>query len=158
LKLLEQYRLLHNEGLFRGKSLSKHIESIGELVQTYECKTLLDYGSGKGVCHDEKTKYWGVKVTLYDPAVTGLDFLPNSKFDAVISTDVLEHIPEDELDEALENIFSRADKFVFLSISTQLAKKVLPNGLNAHVTVKPQEWWLAKIEPYKTCSTSVHFS
>lgn len=127
--------------MFKGLSLEKHVGEIGALIK--DCRTLLDYGSGKGVVHERKP--WNISVTLYDPAVKGIDVLPVGDFDAVICTDVLEHIPEDELDEALNNIFSKANKVVYLSISTKPAKKFLPNGDNAHVTVKSQDWWLERI-------------
>lgn len=147
MKLLDQYRELHESGMFRGMSLQKHIPEIGRLIQETLSKTLLDYGSGKGFGHQQHD--WEVEITLYDPAVKGLDELPEGPFDIVICTDVLEHVPEEELDDTLEKIFSRAAKAVFFSISTKEAKKILPNGLNAHVTVKPSGWWLQRIDPYQ---------
>lgn len=157
MKLIDQYRILHDQGKFRGKSLRKHIDEIGRLLLKTESKTLLDYGSGKGSLHQGKTKIWGVEVTLFDPAVKGIDNLPDKKFDAVICTDVLEHIPEDELDETLTNIFDRADKLVYLSISTKPAKKTLPNGMNCHVTVKGKDWWIEKISAYRAPRVSINF-
>jgi len=145
LKLLDQYQEMHRRGFFKGMSLKKHIPELQNLLYEHKCKTILDYGSGKGQVHEE---YDLGEVTLYDPGVIGIDFLPSGTFDAVICTDVLEHIPEDELDETLNNIFSKAEKFVYLSVSTIPAKKTLPNGLNAHVTVKPKDWWLERIKPH----------
>ena len=49
---------------------------------------------------------------LYDPGVEQFEKMPKGKFDGVYSTDVMEHIPEEELPESLEFIFSKADKFV----------------------------------------------
>lgn len=155
MKLLDQYQLLHKKGLFRGGSLYKHRPEIEKLLKETDCKTLLDYGSGKGQLHQEQP--FNVKFTLYDPAVKGINVLPSGKFDAVICTDVLEHIPAEELDESLENIFSRAEKLVYLSISTKPANKILPNGLNAHVTVKPKTWWLEKLANYHAPKVSIHF-
>ncbi|HKZ43150.1 MAG TPA: hypothetical protein VJ044_19485, partial [Candidatus Hodarchaeales archaeon] len=59
--------------------------------------------------------------------------------------DVLEHVPEEEIDEVLKEIFEYAQKFVFLSISTKLADKKFPDGENVHVCVKPPDWWLEKL-------------
>jgi hypothetical protein len=60
----------------------------------------------------------------------------------------MEHIPEEQIPEVFEYIFSHADKFVFLGISTKLAKALLPNGENAHCTVKPIEWWTSMVEKH----------
>lgn len=157
MKFLKQYQEMHDQGKFNGRSLKKHVPEIGRLLKETDSKTLLDYGSGKGICHKERTKVWGVEITQYDPAVKGIDVLPNKKFDAVICTDVLEHVPEDELGETLNNIFSRADKLVYLSISTVPANKTLPNGINAHVTVKDRVWWLDIISNFKGPLVSVNF-
>ena len=35
----------------------------------------------------------------------------------------------------------RAKKFVFFAISTRAAKKTLPDGRNAHLTVQSPDWW-----------------
>ena len=35
----------------------------------------------------------------------------------------------------------RADKFAFFAISTRPAKKTLPDGRNAHLTVQSPDWW-----------------
>ena len=59
----------------------------------------------------------------------------------MISTDVLEHIPEKVIPKTLNQIFERADKFVYLAICTRLAHAILPNGENAHCTVKEPDWW-----------------
>lgn len=84
---------------------------------------------------------------LYDIAYPDWTEMPEGKFDLVISTDVLEHIPEGELlDEALENIFSKANKAVFLKVDTNPAMKVLSNGQNAHCTLKSKEEWRSILE------------
>ena len=64
------------------------------------------------------------------------DTLPDGPFDGVISTDVLEHIPEEHLPETFDQIFSRAERFVFLAICTRKAIAILPSGENAHCTLR----------------------
>jgi hypothetical protein len=63
----------------------------------------------------------------------------------VVCTDVLEHIEPEHLDAVLRHVCSLAKKAVFLQIATRPAKKCLPDGRNAHLTVQSAEWWLAKI-------------
>ena len=88
----------------------------------------------------------GILPTLYDPAVDEFSAKPRGKFDGVICTDVAEHVPEDEVDVFLSDVFSHARKFVFITICTRPAKKLLPDGRNCHLTVKPATWWLRTIE------------
>jgi hypothetical protein len=63
----------------------------------------------------------------------------------VCSTDVLEHIPEDDIDSIFEKIKLRANKFIFLGICTRFAKKKFSDGSNVHLTVKPIDWWKNKL-------------
>jgi len=48
----------------------------------------------------------------------------------------------------LKDVFSYADKFIFISICTRPAKKKknLSDGRNCHLTVKPEDWWQKKCE------------
>ena len=70
---------------------------------------------------------------------------PAGRFDIVICTDVLEHIPEHEIPIVLKEIDGYAWEIVFLSICTREARKTLPDGRNAHLTIKPPDWWKGKI-------------
>ena len=163
--LLEQYRLMHTEGerfhhippeqTFAGQSLPRHTATIKALVDRHRARTLLDYGSGKGLQYEacrikaaDGTEfasipaYWGVQaVTCYDPGYGPYSRLPQGRWDGVISTDVLEHYPEDDLPWIAGEIFSLAEKFVFANVACYPAKKRLANGENAHCTVRPRAWW-----------------
>jgi hypothetical protein len=136
-----------NPKRFPGFSLKSYVDYITTLVNKHEPDNLLDYGCGKGYqylvkrCHEP----WGILPHCYDPAVTFLDTKPEGTFGGVICTDVLEHVPEDDVDFVLSELFKYAEKFVFLSIATFPARKTMPNGINCHVTVKDKRWWLDKI-------------
>lgn len=138
---------MHEAGHFPGHSLARHAGEIAALIDKTKAKTLLDYGSGKGRQYMDGSiaARWGAMPVLFDPAVRGLDARPGGTFDGVICTDVLEHIPEDEVEAVVSDIFGFADKFVFLSICTREARKTLPDGRNCHLTVKPEQWWLSLI-------------
>lgn len=143
---LEQYRQMHMAGHFPGHSTRKWAAEIGALIKKYDARTLLDYGSGKGMQYDQQKLHegWGVaKPTLYDPAVKGLNLLPSPMrpFDGVICCDVLEHLENKEIADAIFDVLIRADKFAFFSISTAKAKKTLPDGRNAHLTIQAEDWW-----------------
>ena len=151
MELLDQYRILHGQGKFPGLSVTKFAEEIGQLCKSYGCETMLDYGAGQGYQyappHNMDMK-WGVRVHCYDPAVEGMNVLPSGKFDIVLCSDVLEHVPLLEIPGVLENIFSRASKVVFLTTCPRAAKKTLPNGRNCHVTQMPASWWQAEFAPF----------
>ena len=122
-------------------------------------KTLLDYGAGKGeqyrvrpfidadgAEYPDLAAWWGVQVRCFDPGYVPFSVPPEGEFDAVISTDMLEHCPEEDLPWIIAELFSRARRFVFASVACFPAKKHLPNGQNAHCTVKPPRWWRPIIE------------
>ncbi len=67
--------------------------------------------------------------------------------DAVVCTDVLEHIPTDLVPAVLANLRAAAAKVVFLGIALfpdSFGPKVI--GAPLHLTVKPPAWWLEKAQ------------
>ena len=63
-----------------------------------------------------------------------------AKFDAICMWEVLEHINEQEIAQLFANIRAHlADDGLFVG-SIGLQPDIV-NGVNYHVTVKPQEWW-----------------
>lgn len=134
-------------------------------------RTPLDYGSGKGkqylpsefraedgTTHPDLQSYWGVEsVKCYDPGYEKLSTLPQGTFDGVISTDVIEHCPEEDLDRILEEFLSYARNFVFANIACYPANKALPNGENEHCTVRPVAWWQKKITEVASRHPSIHY-
>src|ERR1051326_1125418 len=71
--------------------------------------------------------------------------LPTGRFDGVVCTDVLEHCPEEDLAWILEEIFSYAARFVYLNVACFPARKTLPSGENAHITIREPDWWHALV-------------
>lgn len=144
------YKQLHNKGKYDGKA--RFVSQFTELVKETKSQSMLDYGCGKGLHYTEGKVHlendWGFTPTLYDPAVPGIDKLPEEKFDIVYTTEVLEHIPESHIDQTLDYIFSHANKLIFMSACLCLAVKKLPNGENAHCLVKSPKWWEEKLDHY----------
>jgi hypothetical protein len=149
------------QDLFSGASIIPQLPKIKLLVTQLGATSLLDYGSGKGLQYRAQNiklrsgeviasvqSYLGVEsITCYDPGVAEFQSFPVGQFDGVISTDVLEHCPEPDLPWILEEMFGAARKFIFANIAAYPAGKTLPNGENAHCTVRPQEWWDEIIAP-----------
>ena len=165
LELQQLYRTMHEQGevslglsatnTFPGKSLIPQMARIRLLIARYGAQTILDYGSGKGRQYemsgvvDETGRrwpsmmdYWNVEeVVCYDPCYKPFSELPTGKFDGVISTDVLEHCPEEDIPWIIEEMFGFAGQFVFANVACFPARKRLPNGENAHCTIRPAPWW-----------------
>jgi hypothetical protein len=149
---VEQYKQYHANlnTNYPGNNLKPQLQHIKDLVLDTEAKTLLDFGCGKGLQYTKYNEHeeLGIMPALYDPAVPEYNKLPEGQFDGIYSTDVMEHIPKEQLPEIFETIFGKAEKFVFLAICTKPAIAILPNGENAHCTVEPIGWWRTVIEKY----------
>jgi hypothetical protein len=162
--LLKQYKHMHNDSYtkkrpFLGRSLRWHIDRIADIIKETESKTILDYGSGRGILYEDGSiqKKWGIKkIHLYDPAYKPYSKLPDHSFDGVVCTDVLEHCPKEDLDWIISEIVGFANKFVYFHISCRLAGKSLPNGENAHCTVKSIDWWTKLIDSKNDKKIKIH--
>lgn len=163
MELAQQYREMHqNEATFAGYSILPHVGSIKKLISKHGAQNIIDYGCGKAAAYTYKQlhKQWNVNVRLYDPYYGPYSRPPEEEgYDGVVCTDVLEHVPEEELDGVLEEIFDLADDFVFLTVCTRPAKKTLPDGRNCHLTVKDEDWWRETIGRYASdVETVVEFT
>jgi hypothetical protein len=166
-ELLDTYKEMHRQkGIFKGISLIPFVPIIGDIIKKNKCETLFDYGCGKGIPytkdfkaadptnkHKEFTKpvqdIWNIKeFFLYDPACPEYNKLPTKKYDIVLCTDVLEHIPEDDLDWVIRDVLSYANKIAFINVCSQEAKKTFltgkHKGRNVHVSIFSHEWWTDK--------------
>ena len=150
---LKAYREMAAGGKqFRGLSIISNAKEIGEFLRTVGAKDVLDFGSGAGDAYRSPHKihhtYFGLKrsdVTLYDPSFKGIDVLPKRTFEAVVCSDVLEHIPEVDVPEFIATLFEHARLGVWASVCCRGAKKTFPGTkVNLHATVKPLEWWQEK--------------
>ena len=162
--LLAQYQRMHVEGeprlgisarkTFAGQSLLPHAPAIRQLIREHGARTVLDYGAGKGWQYrlrdftlptGERTAslaaYWGVEIACYDPGVAEFSKPPQGRFDAVVCTDVLEHCPEEDLSWIVDELFGYSRLFLYASVACYPARKRLPNGENAHRTIRLPTWW-----------------
>ena len=92
---------------------------VSALIAKHGAKTVLDYGTGKG-----GADHWpGVDATRHDLGNPPSD----NRHDGVVSMGVLEHMPEEDIPWMLNEMFARADKFVYVDASGD--------------TALPQDWW-----------------
>lgn len=135
----EMNRALHK--LHRG--FGNRGDRWSKFVKEYEGRSVLDYGCGKGTLAKSLT----FPISEYDPAISGKDTEP-VPHDVVVCTDVLEHIEPEHLDATLRHIRSLMAMNGFFVIATRPAKKILPDGRNAHLIVKAWPWWEERLREH----------
>ena len=145
---ITQLQSLHTDSSrpqgFGGKP--KKLGKFHKFMDVWNPNSLLDYGCGKGYILSElRDKYKNTFCEGYDPAVKMFSALPNKTYECVFSNDVLEHVETHYVEEVLKHINDLSTKYVWLRIDTKPARKVLPDGRNAHITLKSTEWWTNKI-------------
>lgn len=124
-------------------AFKSHVKTIFE---AFDISTLLDYGCGGS--DYEKSGFDGVnsaaeyfsldKVFRYEPA-RGID--ERQPADAVVCFDVLEHIFISDVPRIVRELYSLAGKLLVVNVACYSARALLPNGENAHITVRPPMWW-----------------
>ena len=151
----EEYRELiselHSIGKWGGESTKPRIlATIRDHIGWQQATTLIDYGSGN-IEGEERSLKWALKdecnVIEYEPAIKSKSKSPDPQ-DYVVCVDVLEHVEPELLSNVIEHLVSKFDKKALLIISLQEARETLPSGRNAHLTVKPAEWWIELIKKY----------
>ena len=180
--LIKIYADMHNNGTdwnnaedtYDGRSLKYFFKPIKQIIDLTKSQSLIDFGCGKAKFYFNKIiineteyknviEYWKIQdYYLYDPGVNNFSIYPNKKMDGVICTDVVEHIPPEDVIDFIGDIFKFAKKFVFIVIACYPAGKKLPDGRNVHLSIKkPGEWKkiISKIKikypsisPYVICS------
>ena len=164
IKLIKDYKEIHINGAadrspkdtYNGISTIVFANIIKKIIDKNNCKTLLDYGSGKGERYYNKSylgskeypplkDFWNIEPKLFDPGVPLPRPKKNEMFDITISIDVLEHIPTQDLRWVINEIFEYSKNIVFINVACYLAAAKLPNGNNAHVSVFDPWWWCGYI-------------
>ncbi len=144
-KHIDQYQQLHKSSKY-GQTARSALDGIRLCIGEIKPTSILEYGCGQSRLHEELVTP-GLRYDRYDPAIEGLTEIPVGRYDMLINTDVLEHIPEKDLDAVLAHFKSLSDH-AYIRISTRLARTILPNGENAHCTVWPADKWLEFIRRY----------
>jgi 2-polyprenyl-3-methyl-5-hydroxy-6-metoxy-1,4-benzoquinol methylase len=150
MRITDEYRIanerLHAANAKYGTSGAKWAKKVAFLVRETKSETVLDYGCGKGLLAMALRE---LNIREYDPAVPGKNGDPEPA-DLVVCTDVLEHIEPACLDDVLGHIRNLTLKNAFLNIATRPAVKFLHDGRNAHLIIKPAQWWRDRIEGFFT--------
>ncbi len=140
----QQIQEMHAKGKFNNGA--KQFSLVRPFVEKYQPTTLLDFGCGKGALIEAIHAEWpSIEVSGYDPGNPKFEQWPTHSFDTVISTDAIEHIEPEHLDNTLKMIASIMQRCGFFRIACHPAKKKLPDGRNAHLIVQEPDWWRQRI-------------
>ena len=163
-RLKDREYAVFSPGLF----ISDHIKFL-DFFKTNHVQTVLDAGIGSGKLF-KKMKALGFICHGVDISENCLDkdLLPfkddiltvgtlwdgtlfeEERFDAIVCTDVLEHIPTEYVSDVLLSFHKWCRRFLFLQIS--LTEDIFSTkvGSPLHLTVKPKEWWDKQVGLFKT--------
>lgn len=187
MQYLEQYRQIFDGEKFlrKGKEITHKefpafdgggaralIDKVLEEMKNRESVSILDWGCGTAVhwhtqCLLNKSKSMmnvlGEKVQCfyrYDPAYKLYSKKPSSKYDLVMCSDVLEHIPDNELESFFFEINSYVnyDGMIFYSISTTPSNNSFVDGTNMHVNLKSPSEWNEILRKYRKTKVCVVFN
>lgn len=141
-KYLEMQKKLHADPRGYGGRGDKWAGIVLQLAIEHGATSILDYGCGQGsLARTLRTSPLGpIRVDEYDPAIPGKDTPPDFA-DLVVCTDVLEHVEEERLDKVLAHLRMLARKALWVVVSTKGSNKVLADGRNAHILIRPARWW-----------------
>lgn len=146
---LAQMREFHRlRKTFSGNGVLKHLATLLAFSAEIGATSGIDYGAGKGAQYGDEDAMLvhrlGFDPYKYDPAWPEFETPPSAPADLVWCVDVLECIPEEDMDMVIDDLFRLALKGLFVTVASYPAKKTLPNGENAHLTIKPEAWWRQK--------------
>tara|TARA_R100000808_G_C2081311_1_gene105018 strand:+ start:53 stop:598 length:546 start_codon:yes stop_codon:yes gene_type:complete len=149
------YKTLHEQDPSYGATSIGYLLEVEKIIKQRkfgafdELNSVIDFGCGKGTLLKAlNDSNLSVNVDGYDPAIPEYKDLPDKKYDMLICTDVLEHVYEDEL-RGVYNQFDILDPSVmYLVVCTREAYSILPDGTNAHKTIKDICWWIKELKNY----------
>lgn len=124
-----------------------HVEEVRLWAVKLGAKSVLDYGCGKGTLFDDGRLRKQFECTEFDPGIAGKDAMPVAA-DVVVCTDVLEHVEPDFLDNVLKHIRSLTTIGAYFIIAQTPAKLTLTDGRNAHLILRPTQWWLDRLNEH----------
>lgn len=141
-------RSLHENPKY-GTNGHRYAGSVATLCENNNLSSVLDYGCGKGTFAETLRRDFDSSLDIreYDPCIPGKDQEPVIS-DLVFSSDVLEHIEPDLIENVVAHMAKLARKMGFLIVNTKPALKTLPDGRNAHLIIEDAEWWQAMFEGY----------
>ncbi|WP_181706774.1 methyltransferase domain-containing protein [Chthonobacter rhizosphaerae] len=144
--LIAEYQLKHRISRY-GTTGIKVLPHVVTHALALRPSSLIDYGCGQSMLAPVLADAIGATSVLrYDPAIPFLSRLPEQRFELLTCIDVLEHVPDEEIDAVASEMASCCVNAI-LVIDTAPAKATLSDGRNAHVSIHDETWWLARLTP-----------
>ena len=151
--ILEKYGIDKDELYFEGRGLeTKHFIDARQWKEHFNCKTAAEWGCGLGprvyAMNTVGIKAHGWELSKYavnnkiDPNITQADITKHrqiNKVALVIAYDLLEHIPYDKLDKAIDNLIASSKKHLLVSVPV-----IGDPNLEAdptHIIKETKDWW-----------------
>ena len=136
----------HLENVFSSMEIRFVAGAVKDVFSAFKIETMLDYGCGgsnydaPGFIDELSAKdFFGLnRVFLFQPA-RNID--ERNLVDAVVCFDVLEHVFIADVANTVRELFSLARRLLIVNVACYPAGALLPNGENAHITVRPPMWW-----------------
>ena len=162
--LIELYKIMVSEGYqkvdgskttetYNDFQLKKFRKLILPKLSQINIQTVLDYGGGgscwEAKCFDTETgcsaiEYFGLaEASVYEPA---RGMIQKTPADAVVCIDVLEHIFVADIPNIVEELFKLSKELLVINVACYEAAALLPNGENAHVTIRSPDYWKGIID------------
>ena len=150
---IEKYKGIYaNATAFPRYGHSNHGARAVRIIQKWGSPSVLDVGCGYNEFAAQlKHAMPSVRAIGVDPACPGADLtaeatrLPfgDKEFTVVTSFDMLEHLPECEVETALAEMARISNAFIFSISYVPSVNKW--KGQTLHPTVRPETWWIEKI-------------
>ena len=180
--IIDEYVDFHENGTeklppektFQGTSLLKWVFQINKIIKDTKSHSLIDFGCGKALGYVSPIKvdnkvfknvsdFWEINnMFLYDPGVKKYSKYPTRKADGIICTDVIEHIPPQDIKNFINELYKLSNKFIFVVIAIRPATKYFEDGNNIHLSLKKQDEWkkifLSFKEKYPFVNQYIYFN
>lgn len=141
--LIENYEGFHSSGVYGFGG--RHFAFLLPHLMALRPDSLVDYGAGRSdMAQRLGRRLRAGRVAVFDPGVPAIAQKPEGRFDVLLSVDVLEHIPEAEMDAVLSEMAGMADHWIHV-IDTRPATAILADGRNAHVSQHDEGWWRERL-------------
>lgn len=142
--LIDYYGSVHSSRVY-GTSSVKYVRFLRPQIRLLNPKSILDYGCGQSRFLESLALDPTPELLRYDPAIPDYATPPSTAAELLVNIDVLEHIDEADLDGVLSQMRSLCEEAIIV-VDTSPAKHTLPDGRNAHVTLRSHDWWREQIE------------
>jgi hypothetical protein len=145
--LIREYAHLHRTSHY-GATAHKSLPYVLPHILALKPCSLVDYGCGQSNLAELLAAKASIStIARFDPALPEFAARPTHVFDVLVNVDVLEHIPEEEIDGVAADMSSMC-RHAFLVIDTGPALTLLSDGRNAHVSQHEGQWWLRRLSTH----------